>query len=124
MSSGLSGGVDGVLVELMRHEEILGALAVSVEGLVIGCAGIDGTDAELAGALGAALVGATERTIRRLGAGSASTMSIVTSDGMIHLRSGGDVALIVFSEPTDGSAVGEICQGAITRIEQLLQPVA
>lgn len=120
----LGGGVDDVLVDLLRHEEILGALAVSVEGLVIGCAGIDGTDAELAGALGAALVGATERTIRRLGAGSASTVSIATSDGMIHVRSGGDFALIVFSEATDGSAVGEVCQGAITRIEQLLQPVA
>src|SRR5215211_1075058 len=120
----LAGGVDEVLVELLRHEEILGALAFSVEGLVVGCAGIDGADAELAGALGAALVGATERTTRRLGAGTASTVSIVTSDGMIHLRSGGDFALIVFSEPTDGGAVGEVCQGAISRIEQLLQPVA
>lgn len=122
--SDVVGGVDDVLVELLGHEEILGALAVSIEGLVIGCAGIDGTDAELAGALGAALVGATERTIRRLGAGAASTVSIVTSDGMIHLRSGGDFALIVFSEPTDGTAVGQVCQGAISRIEQLLQPVA
>ncbi len=122
--SDLAGGVDDVLAELLRHEEILGAVAVSVEGLVIGCAGIDGTDAELAGALGAALVGATERTIWRLGAGSTSTMSIVTNDGMIHLRSGGEFALIVFSEPTDGGAVGDVCQGAITRIEQLLQPVA
>jgi predicted regulator of Ras-like GTPase activity (Roadblock/LC7/MglB family) len=122
--SDVSGGVDDVLVDLLRHEEILGALAVSVEGLVIGCAGIEGADAELAGALGAALVGATERTIRRLGAGSASTVSIVTGEGMIHLRSGGDFALIVFSEPTDGSAVGQVCQGAISRIEQLLLPVA
>jgi predicted regulator of Ras-like GTPase activity (Roadblock/LC7/MglB family) len=92
--------------------------------LVIGCAGIEGSDAELAGALGAALVGATERTIRRLGAGTASTVSIATSDGMIHVRSGGDFALIVFSEPTDGSAVGQVCQGAISRIGELFQPVA
>jgi predicted regulator of Ras-like GTPase activity (Roadblock/LC7/MglB family) len=118
------GGVDDVLVELLGHEEIVGALAVSIEGLVIGCAGIDGGDAELAGALGAALVGATERTVRRLGAGDASTVSIATSDGMIHLRCGGDFALIVFSEPTDGTAVGQVCQGAISRIERLLQPVA
>jgi predicted regulator of Ras-like GTPase activity (Roadblock/LC7/MglB family) len=118
------GGVDDILVDLLAHEEILGALAVSVEGLVIGCAGIDGSDAELAGALAAALVGATERTIRRLGAGTASLVSIITSDGMIHLGSGGDVALIVFSEPTDGTAVGHVCRGAISRIEQLLQPVA
>jgi len=122
--SDVSGGVDDVLVDLLRHEEILGALAVSVEGLVIGCAGIEGADAEMAGALGAALVGATERTIRRRGAGSASTVSIVTGEGMIHLRSGGDFALIVFSEPTDGGAVGQVCHGAISRIEQLLQPVA
>ena len=44
------GGVDDVLGDLLRHQEILGALAVSVEGLIIGCAGIDESDAELAGA--------------------------------------------------------------------------
>jgi predicted regulator of Ras-like GTPase activity (Roadblock/LC7/MglB family) len=120
----LGGTIDDILFDLLRHEEILGVLAVSVEGLVIGCAGIDGADAEMAGALGAALVGATERTIRRLGAGIGSTMSIATTEGMIHLRSGGDVALMVFSETADGNAVGEVCQGAITRIEQVLQPVA
>src|SRR5262245_64657094 len=112
--SEVSGGVDDVLVELLSHEEILGALAVSVEGLVIGCAGIDGADAELAGALGAALVGATERTVRRLGAGTTSTVSIATSDGMIHVRSGGEFALIVFSDPTDGKMVGQVCRGAIS----------
>jgi predicted regulator of Ras-like GTPase activity (Roadblock/LC7/MglB family) len=122
--SEVAGGVDDVLGDLLRHQEILGALAVSVEGLIIGCAGIDESDAELAGALAAALVGATERTVRRLGAGNASAVSVATSDGMIHLRSGGDFALIVFSEPADGTAVGQICQGAISRIEQLLQPVA
>ncbi|MEA2522779.1 MAG: hypothetical protein QOF73_6 [Thermomicrobiales bacterium] len=122
--SDVIGGVDDVLAELLRHEEILGALAVSVEGLIIGCAGIEGSDAEVAGALGAALVGATERTMRRLGAGAASTVSIATSDGMIHLRNGGDFALIVFSEPTDGTAIGQVCQGVLSRIGQLLQPVA
>ncbi|MEA2587052.1 MAG: hypothetical protein QOF33_5137 [Thermomicrobiales bacterium] len=119
--SDVIGGVDDVLAELLRHEEILGALAVSVEGLIIGCAGIEGSDAEVAGALGAALVGATERTMRRLGAGAASTVSIATSDGMIHLRNGGDFALIVFSEPTDGTAIGQVCQGVLARIGQLLQ---
>ena len=118
------GGVDGVLVELLRHEEILGAVAVSVEGLVIGCAGVDDTDAELAGALGAALVGATERTVRRLGAGAPSTVSIATSDGMIHLRNAGEFALIIFSEQTDGAAIGDVCQGAITQIAGMLQRVA
>jgi predicted regulator of Ras-like GTPase activity (Roadblock/LC7/MglB family) len=118
------GGVDDVLVELLRHEEIIGAVAVSVEGLVIGSAGIDDSDAELAGALGAALVGATERTIRRLGAGAPSTVSIATSEGMIHLRNGGDFALIIFSERTAGCVVGDVCQDAIKQIAGMLQPVA
>lgn len=118
------GSVDDVLVELLRHEEILGAVAVSVEGLIIGSAGIDEADAELAGALGAALVGATERTIRRLGAGGPSTVSIATNDGMIHLRNAGEFALIIFSERADGCAVGDACQGAINDIAGLLQPVA
>jgi predicted regulator of Ras-like GTPase activity (Roadblock/LC7/MglB family) len=122
--SEVAGVVDDVLVELLRHEEVLGALAVSVEGLIIGSAGVSGEDAELAGALGAALVGATERTVRRLGAGDAGTVSIATSEGMIHLRNGGEFALIVFSETCDGTALGQACQGAMTRIGELLQPVA
>jgi predicted regulator of Ras-like GTPase activity (Roadblock/LC7/MglB family) len=117
-------GVDEVLIDLLRNDEILGALAVSIEGLVIGSAGVADDDAELAGALGAALVGATEQTVRRLGAGAAGTVSVATSDGMIHLRNGGDFALIIFSEATDGSAVGEACQDAISRIGRLLSPAA
>jgi len=119
-----TGTVDEILVDLLRQEEILGALAVSVEGLVIGRAGISQDDADLAGALGAALVGATERTVRRMGAGGASTVSIMTSDGMIHLRNAGQFALIVFSEGSDGTAVGQACQGAIEQIARLLEPAA
>lgn len=117
-------GVDDVLSRLLRHKEILGAVAVSAEGLVIGCAGVSDDDAETAGALGATLVGSTDRTIRRMGAGTPVFISIATTQGMIHVRPFGDFALIIFSEETNGLAVGDACQQAIRQIAGMLQPVA
>ncbi|HEY8447458.1 MAG TPA: roadblock/LC7 domain-containing protein [Thermomicrobiales bacterium] len=116
--------VDDALHDLLRYDEILGVVAVNIEGLVMGRAGIDLQDADVAGAVGAALVGATERTALRLGAGPAQAVSIATPDGMIHVQNAGNFALIVFSEPCEGAAIRQACQDAIAKIEALLQPAA
>ncbi len=117
-----AGGVDEVLGGLLRYEEIVGVVAVSVEGLVIGRAGVDAEDADLAGALGASLVGVAERTIRRLGAGAAREVSVATTDGMVHLLHCGEFALIVFSERCNALAIGDVCEGALDEIGRLLNP--
>jgi predicted regulator of Ras-like GTPase activity (Roadblock/LC7/MglB family) len=116
-----TGVVDNILLDLLKHEEILGAVAVSIDGLVVGSAGVSQTDAELAGALGASLVGAAERTARRLGAGLASDVSVGTADGFIHVKSGGDFAVLVFSEKCDGVAVKDACGFAVDEISKMLE---
>jgi len=116
-----TGLVDTILLDLLTHEEILGAVAVSIDGLVVGSAGVNQSDAELAGALGASLVGAAERTARRLGAGLASDISIDTADGFIHVKSGGDFAVLVFSEKCDGVAVKQACGIAVDEIAKMLE---
>lgn len=117
-------GVDQVLRDLLRYEEILGAVAINTEGLVMGRAGMDSADADVAGAMGAALVGATVRTARRLGAGQAQVMSISTPDGLIHVHNAGPFAVIVFSEACDTGALERVCQDVVRHIADLVQPVA
>jgi len=116
--------VDKILADLLRYEEVLGAVALSREGLVVGSAVVSRQDAELVGALGASLVGAAERTARRLGAGVAEGMTIVTADGMIYLRHAGDVAVMLFMEPCDAIAVGEACEATVHRIGEALAVLA
>ncbi len=114
--------MESLLDELLRYEEILGVIAVSVEGLAMGTAGVSGEDIDLAAALGASLVGVAERTSRRMGAGAATGLSISTEDGLIHLRNGGEFALIVFSEPCDATLVGTACDEAMRRFADVLSP--
>jgi predicted regulator of Ras-like GTPase activity (Roadblock/LC7/MglB family) len=114
--------VGDALGDLLRYEEILGAIAVSVEGLVMGAAGVAGEDVDLAAALGASLVGVAERTTRRVGAGAAMGMSIVTGEGMMHLRNGGDFALILFTERCDPQMLSAACDVVMERYAEVLSP--
>lgn len=112
--------IDDVLYKLLRYREVLGAVALSREGLVVGAAGVSRVDVERVGALGASLVGAAERTARRLGAGVADDISVNTSDGMLHLRSGGDFAVLLLSDRCDTLAAGAVCETAVTEIAEIL----
>lgn len=114
--------METLLNDLLRYDEILGVIAVSVEGLVMGTAGVTGEDVDLAAALGASLVGVAERTTRRMGAGAATGLSISTEDGMMHLRNGGEFALIVFSDRCDSERVSEACDDAMRRFAEVLSP--
>ena len=112
--------VDMILAELLRYEEILGAVALSREGLVVGSAVVSRADAEIVGALGASIVGAAERTARRLGAGVSDGITINTVDGMIHVRRAGEVAVMLFTEPCDAIALGAACETTVRRIGEAL----
>lgn len=115
--------VNSVLHGLLRYEEILGALAVSVDGLVIGSAGVDEEDADFLSVLGSSLVGVAERSTRRIGAGSALSMSILANDGMVTVRNAGSFALTLLTERADGSRVVEVSQTALTEIAAILNPI-
>ena len=113
-------GVDRVLFGLLRYREVLGAVALSHDGLVVGCAGVPSADADRVGALGASLVGVAERTARRIGAGVVNDLSINTPDGMIHLRSGGDFAVMLLTDRCDSLAAGAICEAAVRDLTEIL----
>ncbi len=115
--------VDGVLKGLLQYDEVLGALAVTVEGLVMGSAGLVESDVDVVSLLGASLVGVAERSTRRMGIGSAIGLSLMTADGMITVRNGGDFALMVFSSPCDSTALNEAMIQPMEQIASVLNPL-
>jgi|1186.fasta_scaffold1227407_1 predicted regulator of Ras-like GTPase activity (Roadblock/LC7/MglB family) len=114
--------VDQILGNLLEIEEVLGVLTVTVEGLVMGSAGLVETDIDLVSLLGASLVGVAERSTRRLGAGSALGMTIDTHDGMITVRNGGDFAMMVFSRQCDHRALQDALTEPMEQIARILNP--
>ena len=115
--------VDQILADLLAYDEILGVVAVNVEGLVMGSVGLVDADIDLVSLLGASLVGVAERATRRLGAGSAMSVNIMTGSGTITLRNGGDFALMVFTAPCDSTALHEILNRPMSQMAQLLNPI-
>src|SRR3954463_12619268 len=114
--------VDQILGNLLEIEEVLGVLTVTVEGLVMGSAGLVETDIDLVSLLGASLVGVAERSTRRLGAGSALGMTIDTHDGMITVRNGGDFAIMVFSKECDQRILHDFLPEPMEQIAHILNP--
>lgn len=115
--------VDQILKGLLAYDEILGVLAVNVEGLVMGSAGLVDTDVDVVSLLGASLVGVAERSTRRMGIGSAVGLSLVTNDGMITVRNGGDFALMVFTDMCDSTALHEAMSEPMEQIAGILNPI-
>jgi predicted regulator of Ras-like GTPase activity (Roadblock/LC7/MglB family) len=116
--------VRSLLTELIEHDAVLGAIAVTAEGLVMAAAGIEDDEAEMIGALGASLVGVAERTIRRLGSSTgAQTVSVGTSEGTVQIWAKDEIALIVLTEPTGRTAVGQRAEATLTQILGSLVPV-
>lgn len=116
--------VNSVLGELLRYEEILGVVAVSVEGLVIGSAGVGEEDADFLSVLGSSLAGVAERSTRRLGVGSAVSLSITAQDGMVSVHNAGSFALTILSEQTtDPNLVTAAAQSAMAQVDGILSPI-
>lgn len=115
--------ISALLNDLLHYEEVLGLLVVSVEGLAMGSAGLDDSDAEFVSVLGAQLVGVAERTTRRLGAGSALSISIHAYDGLLTVRNGGAFALLVLSENCEMGRLCEVTDPVMTQLGSLLNRV-
>jgi len=114
--------VDQVLKGLLEFDEVLGAVIVTVEGLVMGSIGLVETDIDLVSLLGASLAGVAERSTRRLGAGTALGLTIDTHDGMITVRNGGDFAIMVFTTACDHRTLNEALVEPMEQIAQILNP--
>jgi predicted regulator of Ras-like GTPase activity (Roadblock/LC7/MglB family) len=114
--------VDAILRELLAYEEVLGAVAVNSEGLVLGTAGLIETDVDLVSLMGASLVGVVERTSNRLGAGATIGFSIVTEEGMLSVRHGGTFAVMALSAHCDTITLLDVMREPMSRIGAIVKP--
>lgn len=110
---GGSEAIQRLLNHLLDRDEVLGAVAASSEGLVLGVAGVPGDEAAALAALGASLAGVAQRTTARLCGGKPGLLTISSSDGMIHVRGEEDVALVVLTERCDATPLSLACETAI-----------
>jgi predicted regulator of Ras-like GTPase activity (Roadblock/LC7/MglB family) len=114
--------VDVILRSVLAYDEVVGAVAVNTEGLVMGSAGMTETDVDIVSLLGASLTGVAERTARRLGTGPAVALSLVTTDGMVTIANGGDFAIMVFSGMCDTTALLKALEDPMQRIQEIVDP--
>lgn len=114
--------VDVILRSLLAYDEVMGAVAVNTEGLVMGSAGMIETDVDVVSLLGASLAGVAVRTSRRLDAGEAVGLSLITTQGMITVRNGVDIAILVFSSPCDSLALLEALVEPMEQISRIVAP--
>lgn len=81
--------MDDELIGLLEYDGVLGAVATSPDGLVVGAAGLTGDDAEILGAAGSLLFGPAN--------GSGADMLNVGS-GAVHVVRDDEVYLVVLAE--------------------------
>ena len=112
--------VDVILRNLLGFDEIIGAVAVNSEGLVMGSAGMIETDVDVVSLLGASLAGVAERTAHRLGIGEATGLSLYTSEGMMTIRNGGNIAVMAFSSLCDSEALLGALQESLNQIRVIV----
>jgi predicted regulator of Ras-like GTPase activity (Roadblock/LC7/MglB family) len=116
--------VEQMLSDLLRYEEVLGAVVFSGEGLPLASAGVADADAELVGALGASMLGAVDRTSRRIGVGPVESVAMAASEGMIHLWCGDDLAVALFTETCHSPTIDSLGREVLHRAASLLGPLA
>lgn len=115
--------MEQMLGDLLRYEEVLGAVVFSGEGLPLASAGVASADAELVGALGASMLGAVDRTSRRIGAGPVESMAMKVPEGMVHLWCGDELAVALFTEVCHSSAIDPLGREILRQAASLLDPL-
>ncbi len=114
--------MDQTLTQLLRHEEVLGAVVFSGEGLPLASAGVAHADAELVGALGASMLGAVDRTSRQIGVGPVDSVSMMAAEGMVHLWCGDGLAVVLFTEACSAAAVESLGRETLRHAAEMFGP--
>ena len=102
---------------------MLGVVAASREGLVLGSAGMPREQATLIAALGAPLASVAESVMDRLGGSRPELLSIDSADGMIHVRGTRDIALIALTDRCERGPLLPLFEQAIDDLAALFSLV-
>ncbi|ABX06855.1 MAG TPA: dynein regulation protein LC7 [Herpetosiphon sp.] len=87
-----------IVEDLIRVEGVIGSLLVGRDGLVIASTLIEDEDAEVLGAMSAAVFGEIDKATKRIGIGTLVDAIIDAKDGSILLLEARDVILTVVTQ--------------------------
>ena len=86
--------------ELIRVEGVIGSLLVGKDGLVVANTLLEEEDAEILGAMSAAVFGEIDKSTRRIGVGTLVDAIIDAKDGTILLLEASELILVVITQRT------------------------
>lgn len=101
------------LQSLLEYQDILGAVASTIDGLVVAAAGLESDDAETVAAAGSAVVSEA--------GGDDAALAIELDGGSLFLTRGSELMLVVCAEtgiPQDPLA--DVMQESVRRLDALL----
>ncbi len=87
-----------IVEDLIRVEGVIGGLLVGKDGLVVASTLLDDEDAEILGAMSAAVFGEIDKATKRIGVGSLVDSIIDAKDGSILLLEARDLILVVITQ--------------------------
>ncbi len=89
-----------IVEDLIRVDSVIGSLLVGKDGLVVASTLLDEEDAEILGAMSAAVFGEIDKATRRLGVGNLVDSIIDAKDGSILLLEAKELILVVITQRT------------------------
>ncbi|GIV94900.1 MAG: roadblock/LC7 domain-containing protein [Chloroflexus sp.] len=89
-----------IVEDLIRVDGVIGSLLVGKDGLVVASTLLDEEDAEILGAMSAAVFGEIDKATRRLGVGHLVDSIIDAKDGSILLLEAKELILVVITQRT------------------------
>ena len=115
--------IQGQLRNLFDHPNVLGVVAASRDGLVLGAVGMLEEQAGLLAALGAPLASVAERAMERLGERAPDLLSISSADGMLHVQGSRELAVIILTDRCEMAPLAELINAAMRELSAVLSPV-
>ncbi|MCU0494823.1 MAG: roadblock/LC7 domain-containing protein [Chloroflexaceae bacterium] len=89
-----------IVEDLIKVPGVIGSLLVGKDGLVVASTLLDEEDAEVLGAMAAAVFGEIDKATRRIGVGTLVDSIIDAKDGSILLLETKDLILVVITQRT------------------------
>ncbi|MDP9309361.1 MAG: roadblock/LC7 domain-containing protein [Chloroflexota bacterium] len=87
-----------IVEDLNRVDGVIGSLLVGKDGLVVASTLLDGEDAEVLGAMSAAVYGEIDKSTKRIGVGTLVDAIIDAREGSILLLEAKDLILVVITQ--------------------------
>lgn len=89
-----------IVEDLLRVEGVIGSLLVGKDGLVVSSTLVDHEDAEVLGAMSAAVYGEINKSTKRIGIGTLVDAIIDAEQGSVLLLEAKDLILVVITQRT------------------------